>query len=310
MPLKTSTTGSWPPLPELYKPIRGLTIEEQISLARRSIKRAVEDQIRLGIDILVDGQVRDDIVSLFAAKLPGYEGSTLPYHVIGPIRPASEPITLDDFLYAKSLAGEQPLKAHLTGPMTMARTARVESESGYVDRNDQKLILDLAGVLGQEARALVQAGAEIIQIDEPVLVDGVDLEIAFDAMRKIIDMGEIPIPALHICGNVTKIMDQVLLKSPVQIISMEGTWLDSEQLSHIDRSYMAGSGKKIGLGCIQVADYAIEKLTRVQNFLDRMMHKLGEEHIWAVMPNCGLRPIPHEIALAKLEVMVQAARSL
>jgi 5-methyltetrahydropteroyltriglutamate--homocysteine methyltransferase len=217
---------------------------------------------------------------------------------------------VSDFLYAKNLAGNKPLKAHVTGAMTMARTARVEPGSGYVDRNDRNLILDLAKALGQEAKALVQAGAQIVQIDEPVLADGADLDIAFEAMREIIEIGEIPFPALHICGNVTKIMEQVLLESPVQMISMEGMWLDSEPLSHIDRGFLSKSGKKIGLGCIRVADYSIEKLTKVQNFLDRMMNRLGEEHIWAAMPNCGLRPIPHEVALAKLEIMVQAARSL
>jgi len=309
MPLRTSLTGSYPPMYSPDKTVRHLPIEEQDHIVHESIKRTIHDQIEIGIDILVDGQARDDIVSLFAPKLPGYTGNTLPYRAVGPIRPADEPITVQDYLYAKALAGDKPLKAHITGPMTMARGTLIET-STYQNRNDPKLIRDLANALGQEARFLVQAGAEIVQIDEPVLADGVDLELAFGAMKQIIEIGEIPFPALHACGNVTKILNDVLTDSPVKMISIEGAWLNHDELNHINRDYLTDCGKQIGLGCIQVSDYTLERLTSVQNFLDRMVLRLGEENIWAAMPNCGLRLVPYEIALGKLQVMVKAARSL
>ncbi|MBC8275819.1 MAG: hypothetical protein H8E40_12740 [Chloroflexi bacterium] len=310
MPLKTSSTGSWPPT---YNPdvgIRHLSTDEQERIVRESIERAIHDQIELGIDILVDGQVRGDIVSLFAQKLPGYAGETLPYRAVGPIRPSEEPITVKDYLHAKELAGDRLLKAHITGPMTMVRATLVEVESIYAGRNDPQLVRDLAEALGQEARFLVQAGAEVVQIDEPVLADGVDLDLAFEAMRQIIEIGEIPFPALHACGNITRILDDVLTRSPVKMISIEGDWLKHDELSYIDRDYLARCGKQIGLGCIRVSDYKIDRLTRVQNFLDQMVVRLGEENIWAAMPNCGLRPVPYEVARKKLDVMVKAAKSL
>ncbi|MBC8492444.1 MAG: hypothetical protein H8D43_01560 [Chloroflexi bacterium] len=310
MALKTSTTGSWPPAYDPDKSIRHLPAVEQDRIVHESIERAIRDQIELGIDILVDGQVRDDIVSLLASKLPGYEGSTLPYRTVGHIRRADEPITVQDYEYARNLAGDRPLKAHITGPMTLARATLVDAESPYDSRNDPQLVRDLAQALGQEAHYLVEAGAEIVQIDEPALADGVDLDLAFEAMEQIVEIGEIPFPALHICKNVTRILDDVLTRSPVKMVSMEGNWLRYEELSHINRGYLSHCGKQIGLGCIEVRNYSIERLPAVQNFLDLMVARLGEEHIWAAMPNCGLRPVPREIALKKLEVMVSAARSL
>jgi 5-methyltetrahydropteroyltriglutamate--homocysteine methyltransferase len=309
MTLKTSTTGSWPPTYDPDKPIRHLPAEEQDRIVHESIERTVRDQIELGIDILVDGQVRDDIVSLLAPKLHGYAGSTLPYRAVGPIQPADEPITVEDYLYAKQLVGDRPLKAHITGPMTMARGTLVETPT-YKDRNDPKLVCDLARALGQEARFLVQAGAEIVQIDEPMFGDGVNLELAFEAMKQIIEIGEIPFPALHACGNITMILDDILTRSPVKMVSIEGAWLKYDELSHINRDYLIRCGKQIGLGCIQVSDYNIERKRQVQNFLDQMVVRLGEENIWAVMPNCGLRPVPYEVAKRKLQVMVEATRSL
>ena len=309
MALKTSTTGSWPPTYDPDKTIRHLPVEEQDRIVHESIERAIHDQIELGIDVLVDGQVRDDIVSLFAFKLPGYEGGTLPYRAVDRVRPADEPITVQDYLYAKRLAGDRPLKAHITGPMTLARATLVDAESPYQSRNDPNLVLDLARALGQEARYLVEAGAEIVQIDEPALADGVDLGLAFEAMKQIVEIGEIPFPGLHICKNVTRILDDVLSRSPAKMVSIEGEWLRRGELNHINRDYLSRCGKQIGLGCIEVSNYSIERLRAVQNFLDFMLDRLGEEHIWAAMPNCGLRPVPHDVALKKLKLLVSAVRS-
>jgi 5-methyltetrahydropteroyltriglutamate--homocysteine methyltransferase len=310
MALKTSTTGSWPPTYDPDKPIRHFPVEEQDRIVHESIERAIHDQIELGIDILVDGQVRDDIVSLLASKLPGYEGRTLPYRAVDRIRPADEPITVQDYLYAKDLVGDRPLKAHITGPMTLARATLVDAESPYNSRNDPDLVIDLAQALGQEARRLVEAGAEIVEIDEPALADGVDLDLALEAMKQIVEIGEIPFPGLHICKNVTRILDNVLTRSSVRMVSIEGEWLRRDELNHINRDYLSRCGKQIGLGCIEVRDYSIERLTAVQNFLDYMLDRLGEERIWAAMPNCGLRPVPHDVALKKLKVLVNAVGSL
>jgi 5-methyltetrahydropteroyltriglutamate--homocysteine methyltransferase len=311
MSLKTSLTGSFPPE---YNPnvatIRYLPEHEQEDIVRRSTERAVRDQIALGLDFLVDGQVRDDITSIFCTGIPGFSGNNLPYRVTGRIRPSEQSITVSDYLIAKELAGGRPLKAHLTGPMTIAKEAVIDSQSGYSGRDDPKLIHDIAHALGQEARFLVEAGAEIVQIDEPVLADGIDLDIAFDAMRRIIELGQIPFPALHACGNVCNILDAVLTRSPVRMVSLEGSWLRYDELAHIDRGYLARCGKQIGLGCISVADYTVERHRSVESFLDQMVIRLGADNIWAIMPNCGFRLMPYEKAIEKIEVMVKAAHSL
>lgn len=309
MNLKTSTTGSWPPVYNPHKTINTLSIDDQDRLVHQSIERAINDQVELGIDILVDGQARDDIVSYFALNLPGFEGATLPYHAIGRIRPSELPITVSDYLFAKKLTSKS-LKAHITGPMTMARGARVSADSPYKNRNDPNLVFDIAEALGQEARFLVQAGAEIIQIDEPAFADGIDLNIAFEALKRIIEIGEIPFPALHICKNVTHILEDVLTLAPVKAVSIEGDWLSYDELSHINQDYLSRCGKQIGLGCVEVRNFSVERPTVIQNFLDLMVDRLGEEHIWAIMPDCGLRLVPHHIALKKLKVMVNATRSL
>lgn len=310
MALNISTTGSWPPTYNPDKSIRNLPGEEQDQIVHNSIERAIQDQLDLKVDIFVDGQSRDDIVSIFASNLPGYKPNSLPYQVVGKILPTNTSITAKDYVFAKNLLGERPLKAHITGPMTLARNSIVDADSPYESRNDPALVLDLARALGQEARWLVDAGAQIVQIDEPALADGVDLDLAFKALKEIVQIGEIPIPAMHICKNVTQILERTLTSAPVTIISLEGGWLKYDELNHIDRNYLSRCGKKIGLGCIKIRDYSIDRLTEVQRFLDLMTFKLGEENIWAATPNCGLRYVPHDIVIKKLKILRKATRSI
>lgn len=308
--IRTSLTGSFPPLYDPIKPIRYLPEDQQDFLVRRSIDRAVRDQIDLGIDILVEGQVRDDIVSLFCTRFPGFKGNALPYRVDAQVRPADGPITVEDYQYARALAGGHELKAHLTGPMTIVRDLIVEPDAPYAGKHDLRLVEDITAALCQEARLLVEAGARVVQIDESVLTDGVDLELACRMIRRIVDEGRIPFSALHVCGNVRSILEDLLRLSPVQMLSIDGSCLEDEQLLHIDRDYLRGSDVQFGLGCIDVADYAVERVKNVQDFVDMMVTRLGEEHVWGVMPNCSLRNMPYDIAIEKLKVMVAAVRTL
>lgn len=310
MQIKTSLTGSFPPVYNPYQPIRNKSIEEQDKLVFASIKRAISAELEAGIDVLVDGQTRDDIVSSFCRYLPGFSGDTLPYRVVGPIQPAENPITVKDYHYALEVAKGAPVKAHLTGPMTLARDAIVIPASGYTGKTDPRLVKDIAHALGFEARLLIQAGAKIIQIDEPVLRNGVDLELAFSAMRKIVEIGEIPQTGLHICGNTSRIIKEVLTSAPVDYVSMEGAWLKHESLSFINNNFLKNCKKQIGLGCIEVADYTVERLRSVEATVDQMVNRLGIENIWAITPNCGMRLMPYEVALKKIQVMCEAAHSI
>lgn len=311
MKLPTSLIGSFSPTYDPNRPIRQLPLEEQDRLVKDSIQRAIQTQIDAGISILVDGQVRGDIVSMFCTQIHGFVGNTLPYRVTSPIRPNETPITVQDYVYARNLVGDRPLKAHLTGPMTLTHDAVVDTTaSGYTGKTDRKFVLDMAVALAQEAHFLVQAGAQMVQIDEPVLRNGVDLELAFEAMRIIVEKGGIPIPGLHICGNATAILEEVLKSAPVQFISMEARWLRQNSLAFVDQEYLRSCNKKLGLGCIDVADYKCERQRSVQDFLEQMVFRFGQENIWAVTPNCGMRMMPFDSAKAKLQIMVAAASDL
>lgn len=310
MVLKTSLTGSYPPILDPDTAHEQVCQKDREKVIFQSIERAVHDQIELKIDYLVDGQVRDDIISLFAKKNPAFEGDALPFHLTKEVKPSEEAITLDDYLYAQQLAGSRPLKAHLTGPLTLARFTNPIKSSGYEDRNDPQLIRHLAAMLAKEARILADHGAKIIQVDEPILGTNMEmLPLAFEALEIIFHDLDVTVPALHICNNVSRILEIVLQKAPVKMVSIEGAWLDHERLRHINQAYLKDCQKLIGLGCIRVDSDTIELLPQLQHFLERMVMRLGEESIWALMPNCGMRLMKYPVAHEKLKVMVEAVRA-
>ena len=308
MPLKTSLTGSYPPIHDPYSLIHLLPEQEQDQLVRESIQRAVEDQLRLGIDVLVDGQVRGDIVTLFARKMPGFDWNGPQLCVTGHIRPAADSITLADFQYARALAPGCVMKAHLTGPLSLSRGVNLHPDAPYSGNDDPALLLDLACALADEAKALVENGAEIVQIDEPVLQDGFNLGEAFKLLELIIKRANIPFPALHACGDVTLILDDILEQAPVRMVSIEGDWLNHPRLQHIQQNGLEKVGKQIGLGCINPSDDQIVRSVRLKRFMESMVQRLGEACIWAVMPNCGLRTTEYSLAYRKLAEFVEAAR--
>jgi len=286
MAIVTTVVGSYP--------VKALKPEE-------AIQRAVTDQIEAGIDIISDGQVRADMIGIFAQKIPGYDCSGKGYKVKSKIDIPPEPITIADYYYAKSLAGDTKVKGILTGPTTMAMASSLAEGAPYQSITDPAFIMDLAEVLAYEARALRGAGAQIIQIDEPFFSIGADLEAGFKALERV--TGEAELAILHVCGDVRPIF-QKLLDAPVAILDIEGANL--ADLPWVNRELLQDKGKKISYGCISSNTDEVESLELVIDRIKYAIEKIGKENLW-LSPDCGLRLRTREAALEKLKRMVKAA---
>jgi 5-methyltetrahydropteroyltriglutamate--homocysteine methyltransferase len=71
----TTVVGSYP---------TGIAIQSEEDV-KRAIEIAVKDQERAGVAIVSDGQVRADMVGIFALNMPGYRKDKGRYHVTGRI---------------------------------------------------------------------------------------------------------------------------------------------------------------------------------------------------------------------------------
>jgi len=139
------------------------------------ITDAIGWQERMGLDVLVHGEFeRTDMVEYFAEQMDGYlttrHGWVLSYGsrcVRPPIlaRPPAihEPMTVDEWRIAQA-ATDKPVKGMLTGPVTI-----VNWSFRPPGVPDDRLFWAVAQPIAEEVRHLVDAGARVIQVDEPAV---------------------------------------------------------------------------------------------------------------------------------------------
>ena len=283
--LPTTVVGSYPP-------VEGRGLWSILDRHRTALETAVDDQLRAGVDIISDGQVRADMIAAFAGRLPGVRDG----RVIGRIEPPDRPITVDDARYARSKAPF--VKGILTGPTTLAHALHIDTPV-YRDRGD--LAFDLAQVLAGEARALVEAGVCMIQVDEPILSTGIaDLTLAGEAIEVVVSDLSVPV-ALHACGPIAGTID-ALLKYPVQVLDLEFAGHPSNLDLLAPRELKE---KRIGLGVIVSSSDEVETVKTVRARIERGVELFGAERL-LVDPDCGMRMRSREAAFAKLTHMVEA----
>lgn len=177
-PIPVCSVGSLPKQAELtelrYKVAK--KVQQPLELDRKeklSTEVWVRQQERAGMDVLVDGQMdRGDMIQFFAGKMNGFsEGGTVRCYgnryyrkpiITGKVEWRG-PITLDYWRYAQRLT-HKVVKAVITGPYTLLDWSFNEH---YTSR--EEALADITAALRKEVLALVEAGAKVIQIDEPAL---------------------------------------------------------------------------------------------------------------------------------------------
>ena len=293
--LITTVVGSYP---------TGITVQSEED-ARRAIEIAVNDQVKAGISVISDGQVRADMVGIFALNMRGYRNEGGRYHISGHIEAPDTPATVKDYLYAKKVAGGKAVvKGIVTGPTTMAKSSVVDKTSPYKSTSDPELIYDLAYAQATEVRALAKAGADIIQIDEPFFSVDADLETGIRAVNIVAKAAETPV--MHVCGDIRPIFKK-LLEANVRVLDHE--FAISKNLEAMDRELIEAHGKIIGYGCLDTKSNTVESVEHVEASIRQAIEKIGKKNLW-IDPDCGMRMRTKEAAYAKLTNMVEAVRKI
>ncbi len=326
----TTVVGSYPSLPKDPQSI-GSKISSFLGSYDpyiSALKLAVEDQVNAGVDVISDGQVRGDMIEVFARNIPGMGVEEGTPKILGKIRPANSSLGASDLKIASETARKiskdfqdsyevdsqlfqgngfntnfKGIKGIITGPTTLVLSCRVEGF--YKADKKEKIILDMALALKNEANELQKAGAAMIQIDEPFLSTGVaNLGTAKKALKIVTEDLEVPV-SMHVCGDIGEVLRDIL-KFPVQIIDCEFAGIPSNIDSLEDE--FRGS-KKIGFGCIDTKKEGVEKLDHVVNLIKRGVGIVGVENM-IVDPDCGMRMLSRNAALLKLKRMKEAVEWL
>jgi 5-methyltetrahydropteroyltriglutamate--homocysteine methyltransferase len=310
----TTSVGSFPKPDYLVKARSEFTKGQIPEASLRDLERKatafwIEQQEKLGIDVLVDGEMyRGDMVAYFAERLPGFATSGLVrsygnryYHkpvITGEVEWRG-PVTVDWWKYAQSLT-KKPVKGMLTGAYTIMDWSFNEF---YPDR--RAAALALAKVVRQEVEALIAAGCKIIQIDEPALsVRPEELSIAIEAME-FTTKGQSAYFITHACYGEFEHIYPGMLDLAVDNFDLE---MSNSDLDLLDLFRRHPFTKDISFGVVDVHSHIKDSAGAVRERVQQALTILPKERVW-VDPDCGLKTRTVEEAVEKLRSCVTAAKS-
>lgn len=329
--LPTATAGSlpkpsWLAQPEtLWSPWK-LQGEELLEGKQDALRLTLDDQDHAGIDVVSDGeQTRQHFVTTFIEHLSGVDfenrqtvkirnryNASVP-SVVGTVT-REKSVFVEDAKFLRTLT-KKPIKWALPGPMTMIDTLH---DGHYKSR--EKLAWEFARILNLEAKELEAAGVDIIQFDEPafnVFFDEVNdwgiatLERALKGLKCE--------TAVHICygygikanidwkntlGSEWRQYEKIfpkLQKSNIDLISLEC------QNSRVPMDLIELiRGKKVMVGAIDVATHAVETPEDVANTLRKALQFVDAPNLYPCT-NCGMAPLPRQVARDKLKALSAGA---
>jgi 5-methyltetrahydropteroyltriglutamate--homocysteine methyltransferase len=311
---RTTSVGSLP-RPRALARARWLHAEGELddaALAETTtdaLRAALARQERLGLDLLVDGQLdRGDMVTDFACALDGVERGGLVrcygnryYHmprVTGPIAGRPE-VGVRGWRRARALT-ERPLKASVTGPYTLMDWS---GDEHYESRRD--CCRAFSATIAAEVQALVEAGAEEIQLDEP----------AFPARRAEIDwaleaMGATLRAAAgrartwaHVGYAQAELPWERLREVPADGVVLRVVDADPATLDGIEA---LAAEKSIVAGVVDAAVDDVEEAEPLRGRVDALLARVASDRLW-LAPDGGLRGLDERAAWAKLEALVRVA---
>lgn len=326
-PLPTTTIGSFPQTPEIRKARAAfgkgeLTAEQYEDEMKAEIRRVVELQEQIGLDVLVHGEPeRNDMVQYFAENLDGFAvttngwvqsyGSrcTRPSILWGDVsRPA--PITVAWTTYTQSLT-PKPVKGMLTGPVTILAWSFVRDDQPLGDTANQ-----VALALRDEIADLEAAGIGIIQVDEPALRELLPLREEDHAAYLDWSVRSFRLSTAgvredtqihtHLCysefGEIIGAIDGL----DADVTSIEAARSKMEILGDI-----AGAGypRAVGPGVYDIHSPRVPSEGEVEELLTEAVRSIALDQLW-VNPDCGLKTRRYEEVTPSLAHIIEATRAV
>lgn len=299
----------------------------------RAALQAIADQNRAGIDIITDGEERrGHYVLSIVNRLGGIDAENLKPismragttrqnapRVVGKLR-YQGPLLVEEFLFTKQHA-RGIAKIGLPGPTTVADCVADE----YYEGDRKRLAFDYAKAIHHEVAALIAAGCQIVQFDDPVLLRYPDAAQAWglEALERCFaGLEERATFVVHICrgypnkplerkgigykANQTYYRDILswLSESRLDVVSIEGAAgnLDLATLSAIGR-------KSIMLGMLDVGENAVESVESLVARATEALSFVPKEQL-ILAPDCGMLELSRASARDKLVNLSRASRAV
>lgn len=325
--LPTTTIGSFPQTSAIRRARKDkrdgtITQDEYTARMEDEVRSTIKAQEDLGLDVLVHGEPeRNDMVQYFSEQLDGYCSTTngwvqsygsrcvRPPIVTGDVSRPS-PLTTHWFRVAQD-ATDKPVKGMLTGPVTMLAWSFVREDQPMSVTADQ-----VALALRDEIDDLIQAGARIIQVDEPAIRELLPLRKAdhddyttwaTQAFRLATSSAG---PDIHIHTHMCYSQFNELIDTIIDL-DADVTTIESARngMKVLKALHDAGFSLGIGPGVWDIHSPRVPSTKEITTLIRDAIEAIGVEPLW-VNPDCGLKTRAWPETTASLRNMVEAARSV
>lgn len=289
-----------------------------------AVDLAIRDQERAGVDIISDGEMkRWKFVQSFYRRMTGLQAQG-PLRKLGPEGYDSVPRyqaverikapqglgIVEEFKYLKRHATHR-VKATCPGPATISIHIR-ERPSVYRDRLE--LANEFVDVINAELKALVAAGADYIQIDEPShSIIGGSAKDYVDLFNRTV-RGVRARVALHICfGNLASRARFERTYSPLFPSIMDAAADElvfefaNREMREVELARAITEKFDLGAGLVDVKSFHQEPPELVAARIRTVLKHAPAKRV-RVVPDCGFFTVPRWLCAAKLANMVAGTR--
>ena len=288
---------------------------------------ALRDQEEAGIDVVTDGEMRragfftaefyrhvTGVVALPPDRRLG-AGAHDQQHRFRVLEPIAAPVGLGvvaEYRYAVTRT-TRPLKVTLPGPYTLSGRLTYGPGEVYPGRND--VAAAFVPILRAELEGLVDAGADVIQIDEPSPAIHPDAPTDFPALfnaavEPIVGRARL---GAHLCfGNY---LGRPLARRTYRPVldAMLGFHVDELVLEFANREMaeveilreIAGAGRHVAVGIVDVKNSYIETADDVAERIDLVLAVGVPAGGLTLVPDCGFSQTPRAATRAKLRALVE-----
>jgi 5-methyltetrahydropteroyltriglutamate--homocysteine methyltransferase len=289
-----------------------------------AVDLAVRDQEDAGVDIITDGEMRR--IGFFTAEFYGHMTGLreLPprrkmgivghdqresYEAAEPVQAPNGLGLVEEYQYLKSRT-QRPIKMPIPGPYTLA--GRIKPGTVYKDR--MEVAHALSDIINREMKALVAAGANFIQIDEPSMAVHTHSPKAFVDLFNTTVTGVVAKIGVHLCfGNfvgrpVAKRTYRPIFPHVLDMhVSQFALEFANRELAELSLWHEFPNDRELAVGAVDVKNYYVETPEDVAERIRAALQYIVPEKL-SITPDCGFSQTARWAARRKLAAMVEGAK--
>lgn len=275
---------------------------------RKALTEILSEQRNSGIKLFTDGQLTwQDFLCHLCTRIDGFEMTGLiryfDNNVYYRMLKAKSRLMRKKDILVEEFKSAYEIQPEIKAVLSCFTLAELSKNEFYKDKKE--FVMDIAGIMNQEAKKLAENGARYIQIDEPSLLyaNKDDLRIAREAIDAIRKGVKTKFFLATYFTDADKIFPEIL-DFNIDVLGLDFVEGYEKNLKLL-KEYKVE--KEIQAGIVDGRNTKIENPADVKRKLEKIESALNTEILY-VSPNTGLEFLPYIKASEKLRAMCDSIR--